>query len=170
MLAGPAALGALALTACDAESVDLPGLPRPTPSPDPDTGLVVRALRLESDLVAQLEVESARPVLGPRLGPTLATHRAHRALLEGSPAVSPSPSGSPSVAPAPLVGPPAARAASLGRAERTLQRRLVALGSEALSGPLARVFAAMAAACAQQAVVLDGIAAELRAARDQDAT
>jgi hypothetical protein len=165
VLAGSAAV---TLTACDAETISLPGLPRPTPTPDPDTDLVVRARRLEAGLVAQLEVEAARPVLGPRLRPTLAVHRVHVELLEGSSAVTPSgPSGSsaPSASssgPPPLAGPPPARAAALARAERTLQRRLGGLATESRSGPLARVFASMSAASAQQAVVLDRVAAELR--------
>jgi hypothetical protein len=156
---GGAALGVLALAACDTDDLRPPedeAAPTPTPSgteapeAEPDVDADADAdTRLAEDVAAQMAaalvlVDRTRrtfPRLRGRLQPIARMHRAHLEVL-----VAP---GDRSV-PAPQVGDtPAAALAALFTVEDALRRRLAAAAVEARSGALARLLASTSASVAQ---------------------
>ncbi|GGO70043.1 hypothetical protein [Nocardioides deserti] len=142
------------LGACDASDVGdlLPGAdpsggssPAPAPDPDADEALVDEAV---GGLAEALALVAAVRVRHPRLRDALAgledTHAAHLAALEGEqrgPA-------------APPTADAAAALALVRRRATATQRRLADQAVRADSGQLAQLLASMAAAVAQQLVLL----------------
>ncbi len=139
------------------DAVSGPSSTPPAPKAEsPDVGLVVRALAREQALVELLtETGRRHRSLRRRLAPTLRVHIDHVELLRGAADLS----GDPVPPPDPVVGgPPRAMLARTARAERALVGQHTTAAVAARSGAFARVLAGMAAAAAQQAVLLDGIA------------
>jgi hypothetical protein len=144
--------------------------PEPEPRTDPDVALAATVLAAEQDLLDRVErTLAAHPGLEGLLGPTRDGHAAHVDLLAEAAPKSPAPSASssasalpaPSGSAAPTEGSGAHVPRDAGRAVRALARAEDDLGVEnrtsafsAESGAFARVLASMAAAAAQQAVVL----------------
>jgi hypothetical protein len=136
------------------------GGPVATPhEPDPDVELVADALRDEQQLLVRLSaartsaaVRGAVRVLSDEaLAESARVHRAHVALLsEAMDLLGPILTGVPEP-----TGTPAGVVAGLVRAERALVEQHTATAVRARSGTLARVLAAMAAAAAQQELVLE---------------
>jgi hypothetical protein len=157
--------GLLLLSGCTGGGADREPDPSPTPRPpdrDPDLALVAEALRREQAAVALLVGTRRRhgSVRGA-LAPALQIHRAHVELLTGA-----TDGGALVPAPRPAVsGPLADLLGRLVRSERSLVERHTATAVAARSGTLARVLAGMAAAAAQQAVLLE----ELRSSRGRQA-
>jgi hypothetical protein len=137
--------------------------PSATPTTRTDEELLAAALHAEQSLADQLatsrQAQTAGPV-GDRLLGASQLHQAHVRLLgeagdgasPGSNAVTPSPSPTTAI-------PPGAALAALARAERQLVGQHTAAAVAARSGTFARVLAGMAAAAAQQAVLLERLAA-----------
>jgi hypothetical protein len=125
---------------------------RAAPRPEnPDQGLVAAALGEEHALVERVRRTRRRHrTLRGHLGEVLRVHEAHVRLLAGT---VPSPGTTPAREPS-VPGTPAAALAALVEAEETLRHAHVAGALRADSGPFARVLAGMAAAAAQQGVVL----------------
>ena len=178
-----AAIGAAVVTGCTPSGVDR--RPRPTPArsaaADPDVALAAAALAVEQRMLDLVTATQKRhPALATVLSGALAAHRAHVDLLSdavpdrpsasASPSTSPSPSGSvspsvsPSVAPPPQRVParPAAALSALSRAEDRVGLAGRRHAFAAQSGAFARVLASIAAAAAQQSVVLASAARERR--------
>ena len=142
---------ALLATGCTASSRQgLPDLPSQHP-PDPDRGLVTRALREEVVMVDRLTRTGHRhPNLRRGLRDALAVHRSHVRLLTGA-------MKGAHVGPSDRSRVPSSAAGALAavvRAEQSLKDAHAGLAVRADSGVFARVLAGMAAAAAQQAVVL----------------
>ncbi len=137
------------------EPTELPARPA-----DPDEGLVADALAAERGLVASLEATGRRhPGLRDLLREPLRIHRAHVRLLarasDGS--RGPSASGQGAAPRVPTRRVPArveAAVVALTRAEGRLRDRHVETALRADSGVLARLLAGMAAAAAQQEVLV----------------
>ncbi len=166
-----AAIGAAVVTGCTPCGVDR--RPRPTPArsadADPDVALAASALAVEQRMLDLVTATQKRhPALATVLSGALAAHRAHVALLSDAvpdrPSASASPSVSPSVAPHPQRVParPAAALSALSRAEDRVGLAGRRHAFAAQSGAFARVLASIAAAAAQQSVVLAGAARERR--------
>jgi hypothetical protein len=136
--------------------------PEPEPRTDPDVALAATVLAAEQDLLDRVErTLAAHPRLRRLLGPTRDGHAAHVDLLAEAAPKSPAPSASPSGSAEPLEGSAAHVPRDAGRAVRALARAEDELGAanrtgafSAESGAFARVLASMAAAAAQQSVVL----------------
>jgi hypothetical protein len=144
--------------------------PQPAPRTDPDVALAATVLAAEQDLVARVErTLAAHPRLERLLGPTRDGHAAHVDLLAEAAPKSPAATASPSVSALPSLSGSASPTETddahvprdAGRAVRALARAEDELGAanrasafSAESGAFARVLASMAAAAAQQAVVL----------------
>jgi hypothetical protein len=127
-----------------------------TATGDPDVALAATVLRAEQAMLDRLAVAvHHHPGLRAELAPVQAVHRAHVRLLTDAvpdharPAPAPTASASPRIP-----GRPAAALAFLGRAEERLILVDKRNAFAAESGAFARVLAGMAAAAAQQAVVL----------------
>jgi len=127
----------------------------PAPVTDPNTLLVLEALGAEEELEAKIRKVSRRyPHRGTALAPTRAVHVAHLELLTKQ-----LPEGTQwgelrmGAGPA-FKGDDLAAYLAVARGEDRLGQTLRRLAFEAESGPLARVFAGMAAATAQQSAVL----------------
>lgn len=134
-------------------TVDRPGVAGDlAPPADPDRDLVVRALAAERTLVELVQRTRRRHrTLRRDLEEPLGVHRAHVALLTGA-----VPRSVRTVLRRRRVPrTPAAALTVVVEAEEALKRSHVAGALRAQSGPFARVLAGMAAAAAQQAVVLD---------------
>lgn len=160
VVAGGLGGAALALSGCDAlDDVlgrnDDPGVSgaasgtvTPTaPAADADSTLVdtvVAAISGTSALVAA--TGTAVPGLAKITASLTRLHTAHATELGGTLSTTPPAT--------PVTGPRAAALRRLLRAEADLQDRLVAAAGQAHSGALAQLFAAMAAALAQQRAVL----------------
>jgi hypothetical protein len=144
--------------------------PGPEPRTDPDVALAATVLAAEQDLLDRVErTLAAHPRLEPLLGTTRDGHAAHVDLLAEaapkSPAASAAPSASALQSPSGTAEPGEDSGTHVphdaGRAVRALARAEEALGAanrtsafSAESGAFARVLAGMAAAAAQQSVVL----------------
>ena len=127
------AAGLAGLAACGVERGS--GLkPSAQVAADPDAALVDEA-------IAQISATAAVVAQEPRLS---ALHAAHLAALEADPATAPT--DAPTSVPA--------TPAQVRRAERALRAFLVEASVQAESGTLARLFASMSAAVAQQLAVL----------------
>jgi hypothetical protein len=131
-----------------------------TATGDPDVALAATVLRAEQAMLDRLAVAvHHHPDLVPELAPVQAVHRAHVRLLTDAvpdharPAPTPTASATASASPR-IPGRPAAALAFLGRAEERLILVDKRNAFAAESGAFARVLAGMAAAAAQQAVVL----------------
>ncbi len=174
-----AAIGAAVVTGCTPSVVDR--RPRPTPArsadADPDVALAAAALADEQRMLDLVTATQERhPTLATVLSGARAAHRAHVDLLADAvpdrPSTSASPSGSPSASPSvsPSVAPPpqpvpsrpAAALSALSRAEDRVGLAGRRHAFAAQSGAFARVLASIAAAAAQQSVVLANAARERR--------
>lgn len=153
------------------------GLPEPVePEIDPDVAVATEALAAQTVMIELVRAtEERHDSLRGRLGPVLAAHEAHAALLsdavpsEASATPSPPPSPSPSAsgsasATSPAApgdrrtrvpGDPARALRQVVAAEQTLATTTKRHAFRAQSGAFARVLGSMAAAAAQHAVVLE---------------
>jgi hypothetical protein len=153
--------GLLVLTGCTDDSPpDVEPEPSPTsvpPGEDPDVRLVAAALEDERAVVALLAGARRRhPSVRRQLAPALRVHQAHVRLLTDATDLRPT------EVPFPERVAPGALPRLLDRlvnAERSLVEQHTATAVAARSGTLARVLAGMAAAAAQQAVVVDALRA-----------
>ena len=158
-VAGLIATTALVTSGCDTdEPLDLPGLP--TFGEEPDHDRVLAGLRDEQAVLDQVVgIRRRHRGLRRALAPTAAVHQAHVALLSRAVDGAEEPTGS---GPGRVPADPAEAVAQLLRLERSLADQHVATAMRSRSGVLARVVASMAAAAAQQAVVLAPLAADKR--------
>jgi hypothetical protein len=144
---------ALLLTGCTSHRASAPQLPAQAP-PNPDTRLAARALGAERTMVARVEATVHRhAVLHKELRETLAVHRTHVHLLAGAVGGDATTGGGTGRARIPSSA--SAAVAALAQSERQLEAAHTATAVTADSGAFARVLAGMAAAAAQQAVLLD---------------
>jgi hypothetical protein len=151
-------LASVAVLAGGCTREDRRALPKqPKAAPDPDTRLVSRALTAEKAVVALLVATAHRhAVLRPALRQPLRIHRAHVDLLAGASSSSSSSAGSAPRTPR-VPSRQSAAVAALVDAERALHAAHVETAVKAESGVLARVVAGMAAASAQQQLVLSDL-------------
>ncbi len=162
-----AAFGALAVGACSPyesrpapRSQRLAPLPKPEPGIDPDVLLAADVLAAERAVLQRVDdTIAAFPRLAPALAGVRATHTAHVDLLEQATppkrAPSPSPSDTPSAAePARVPGRLDVAVRALAGAEEELSTSEKQSAFAAESGVFARALASMAAAAAQQAVLV----------------
>jgi hypothetical protein len=149
------------------------GQPEPVePEIDPDVAVATEALAAQTAMIELVRAtEERHGSLRGRLGPVLAAHEAHAALLsdavpsEASATPSPSPSASGSTSPTSPASPddrrtrvpgdPARALQQVVAAEQTLATTTKRHAFRAQSGAFARVLGSMAAAAAQHAVVLE---------------
>jgi hypothetical protein len=134
--------GALSLTGCDdVLGEGGPGITSARTAEDPDEAVVTAAVRAEADAAAAVRrlLRSAPQRSRAQLRSTLDVHETHLGLL--------APDGAPASAG------PRVRLRGLTALEDRLSRQHTDLAVRAVSGQLARVLAAMAAASAQQADV-----------------
>lgn len=156
---------------------------RPGRSGRSDTELLAEALLAERSLVDQLTAQQgpAAGAVRARLRAASQVHRAHVRLLgEAADGASASPSADTDASPTPGTGtappspssdsgtPSRAVLTSLARAERRLVEQHTGAAVEASSGRFARVLAGMAAAAAQQAVLLERLARRQPAAANAE--
>lgn len=148
---------ALVVSGCTSqEQGTSPQLPARAPQ-NPDHGLVGRALSVERAMVDRIEATVRRHAnLGKGLHGALVVHRSHVQLLAGAVEGVDARGGRTRRPRVPASGGDAV--AALVRAERTLEAAHVDTAVRADSGVFARVLAGMAAAAAQQAVLLGPLA------------
>ena len=146
-----AALAAGALAACTPEDS-----PAPEPQPNPDEAIAAEALAAEAALVSLLDsVTRGRPKRLRALAASRTVHVAHVQLLTEAVPGATTPVPSPGRA---FAGGDRAAYLALARAEDELGQTLRRGAFRAQSGPFARVLSGMAAASAQQAATLRGLA------------
>jgi hypothetical protein len=132
---------------------------------NPDEALVARALAAEQALVRRIELTTRRhPSLRRHVREALIVHRSHVELLQkaGDGQRSGAASATPHHGEVRVPAAPRTAVAALVRAEQSLERSQATAALKADSGVFARVLAGMAAAAAQQAVLLGDARARVR--------